>query len=212
MVELKNVSYKTILCDISLSIVQGDYVAIIGPNGGGKSTLLKLILKRLKKDKGDISLFSTPQEYFNAYDKIGYVAQNSVQIDTNFPITVEEVILSGLAYKRSFFTKMPNNELQYMQHLMHTFDILEIKKQLIGDLSGGQRQRVMITRALLHQPKLLILDEPNAGIDEESQKRFYTLLKELNQTKQLTIIFVTHDLGRLKEDVNKIFHINKVLC
>ncbi|MGD9553682.1 MAG: metal ABC transporter ATP-binding protein [Arcobacteraceae bacterium] len=212
MVELKNVSYKTVLCDISFSIDEGDYVAIIGPNGGGKSTLLKLILKRLKKDKGDISLFSTPQEHFKAYNKIGYVAQNSVQIDTNFPATVEEIILTGLAYKRSFFTKITNNELQYMQHLMHTFDILEIKNRPIGDLSGGQRQRVMITRALLNQPKLLILDEPNAGIDEESQKRFYALLNTLNKTEQLTVVFVTHDLGRLKEDVNKMFHINKVLC
>jgi zinc transport system ATP-binding protein len=98
-----------------------------------------------------------------------------------------------------------------MEYLMEAFDILGIRHQQIGDLSGGQRQRVMITKALLNQPKLLILDEPNAGIDEESQKTFYTLLKELNHSKRLTIIFVTHDLGRLKEDVNKVFHINKVL-
>lgn len=211
MIELTNVSYKNILCDISLSIEKGDYVAIIGPNGGGKSTLLKLILKRLEKDNGNITLFSTPQERFKEYHKIGYVAQNSVQIDTNFPATVEEIIKLGFAYKTSFFTKTTQEENQYMEYLMRIFDILDIKKQLIGDLSGGQRQRVMITRALLNQPKLLILDEPNAGIDEASQTTFYTLLKELNKTEKLTIVFVTHDLGRLKEDVNKVFHINKVL-
>ncbi|MFA6789720.1 MAG: metal ABC transporter ATP-binding protein [Arcobacteraceae bacterium] len=211
MIELNKVSYKNILCDISLSIEKGEYVAIIGPNGGGKSTLLKLILKRLEKDSGNITLFSTPQERFKEYYKIGYVTQNSVQIDTNFPATVEEIIKLGFAYKTSFFTKITPKENQYMEYLMRIFDILDIKKQLIGDLSGGQRQRVMITRALLNRPKLLILDEPNAGIDEASQTTFYTLLKELNKTEKLTIVFVTHDLGRLKEDVNKVFHINKVL-
>jgi zinc transport system ATP-binding protein len=211
MIELKNVSYKTILCDISLSIEKGDYVAIIGPNGGGKSTLLKLMLNLLKKDDGIITLFSTPQEKFKAYYNIGYVAQNTIQIDANFPATVEEIIKLGVAYKTSFLTKMTKEESLYMEYLMEAFDILGIRHQQIGDLSGGQRQRVMITKALLNQPKLLILDEPNAGIDEESQKTFYTLLKELNHSKRLTIIFVTHDLGRLKEDVNKVFHINKVL-
>jgi zinc transport system ATP-binding protein len=199
MIELKNVSYKTILCDISLSIEKGDYVAIIGPNGGGKSTLLKLMLNLLKKDDGIITLFSTPQEKFKAYYNIGYVAQNTIQIDANFPATVEEIIKLGVAYKTSFLTKMTKEESLYMEYLMEAFDILGIRHQQIGDLSGGQRQRVMITKALLNQPKLLILDEPNAGIDEESQKTFYTLLKELNHSK------------RLKEDVNKVFHINKVL-
>lgn len=211
MIELKNVSYKTIIDDISLCIEEGDYVALIGPNGGGKSTLLKLILNLLKKEHGDITLFSTPQEKFKEYHKIGYVAQNSVQIDTNFPATVEEIIKLGFAYKTSFFRKMTKEENAYMQYLMTAFDILDIKNQQIGDLSGGQRQRVMITKALLNQPKLLILDEPNAGIDENSQKTFYALLKELNRTKKLTIICVTHGLGRLKEDVNKVCHINKVL-
>ena len=210
-IELNNVCYKNILSSISFDIERGDYVAIIGPNGGGKSTLLKLILKLLKKESGEISLFSTPQEKFKDFYKIGYVAQNSVQIDTNFPATVHEIINLGFAHKTSLFCKSSEQEREYMEYLMKKFAISDIKNHQIGSLSGGQRQRVMITRALVNQPEILILDEPNAGIDENSQETFYTLLRELNQNKKLTVIFVTHDLGRLKNDVNKVFHINKVL-
>ena len=177
-----------ILEDINLEVKQNDFIAIIGPNGGGKSTLLKLILGINNIQKGSINKISS----------IGYVSQNT-NINTSFPIKVIDVVLMGLSKQKISNAK---NALQQvgMQDYINT---------KIGSLSGGQRQRVMIARALCTNPKLLLLDEPTSSIDVEGQKQIYELLKILN--KHITIVVVSHDISIILGYATKVAHINKTL-
>ena len=177
-----------ILEDINLEVKQNDFIAIIGPNGGGKSTLLKLILGINNIQKGSIDKISS----------IGYVPQNT-NINTSFPIKVIDVVLMGLSKQKISNAK---NALQQvgMQDYINT---------KIGSLSGGQRQRVMIARALCTNPKLLLLDEPTSSIDVEGQKQIYELLKILN--KHITIVVVSHDISIILGYATKVAHINKTL-
>ena len=177
-----------ILENINFEVKQNDFIAIIGPNGGGKSTLLKLILGINNIQKGSIDKISS----------IGYVPQNT-NINTSFPIKVIDVVLMGLSKQKISNAK---NALQQvgMQDYINT---------KIGSLSGGQRQRVMIARALCTNPKLLLLDEPTSSIDVEGQKQIYELLKILN--KHITIVVVSHDISIILGYANKVAHINKTL-
>ena len=177
-----------ILEDINLEVKQNDFIAIIGPNGGGKSALLKLILGINNIQKGSIDKISS----------IGYVPQNT-NINTSFPIKVIDVVLMGLNKQKISNAK---NALQQvgMQDYINT---------KIGSLSGGQRQRVMIARALCTNPKLLLLDEPTSSIDVEGQKQIYELLKILN--KHITIVVVSHDISIILGYATKVAHINKTL-
>ena len=211
VINVKKLSYKNILQNINFCIKRGDYVAIIGPNGGGKSTLLKLLLGLLKSTDGAVELFGKEQSGFREYHKIGYVPQRAEGIDLSFPISVEEVIGLGLAYGGSLFKRRTAEEVGQIQSVMEKMDILEFKNRRISDLSGGQRQRVMIARALVGGPQILILDEPNAGVDTYSQRKFYDLLKELNEKEKITILFVTHDLGVIADDVKSVLCINQTL-
>lgn len=211
VINVKKLSYKNILQNINFCVKRGDYVAVIGPNGGGKSTLVKLLLGLLKSTDGTIELFGKEQSDFKEYCKIGYVPQRAEGIDVSFPISVEEVIGLGLAYKSSLFKRSSADEAMQIQSVMEKMDILELKNRRISDLSGGQRQRVMIARALVSRPQILILDEPNAGVDTHSQRKFYDLLKELNEKEKITILFVTHDLGVIADDVKSVLCINQTL-
>jgi len=211
IIDVKNLTYKDILQDISFEISRGEYIAIIGPNGGGKSTLMKVILGLIKPDIADIKLFNTKQSSFNQYYKIGYVPQRASLVDDSFPITVEEVINLGLAYKSSLFSGSTKKNDAKIKSVMEKIEITDLKKRKISELSGGQRQRVMIARALISEPQMLILDEPNTGVDSNSQVKFYKLLKKLNKEDNITILFVTHDLGVIVDDVKKVLCINQTL-
>jgi zinc transport system ATP-binding protein len=211
VISVKGLFFKNILQNISFDIKRGDYVAIIGPNGGGKSTLVRLLLGLLKPTSGAIKLFNKPQNNFCEYQKIGYVAQKAAQLDANFPITVEEVVKLGIAHKSSLFHKESAEDMAHIEKMMEKMGIAELKKRMVSELSGGQRQRVMIARALVSHPQILILDEPNTGVDTHSQRKFYDLLKELNRDEKITILFVTHDLGVIADDVNRVLCINQTL-
>lgn len=211
VIEVKNLNYKKIITDISFTIKRGDYTAIIGPNGGGKSTLLRLILGILEPSSGEIRLFNKPKNSFKDRYKIGYVPQSAAKIDLNFPITVDEVVRLGLAYKSSIFKKESLADIEQIQKIMLNLGIYDLQNRLISELSGGQRQKVMIARALVSNPQILILDEPNTGIDSHSQRKFYDFLKELNQNENITILFVTHDLGVIADDVGSVLCINQSL-
>jgi len=213
--EAKNLSYKIngseIIKDISLVIKKGEYAAVIGPNGGGKTTLIRLLLGLEKKNAGSISLFGQKQKSFKAWDKIGYVPQRVSQIDQYFPATVEEVIKMGRTAKRGLFTRESEADRHAVEKAMHKMDVTKLKDKLVGELSGGQRQRVMIARALASEPEVLILDEPNTGVDMVSQNRFYTLLRELNTKDGMTIVFITHDVGVIADDIQTMLCINQTL-
>lgn len=211
IIDVKNLTYKDILQDISFEILRGEYIAIIGPNGGGKSTLMKLLLGLINPNSGNIKLFGTKQSSFKQYYKIGYVPQRATLIDTSFPITVQEVINLGLAYKSSLFSRISKNDYSKIESIMEKIEITDLRNRRISELSGGQRQRVMIARALISNPEILILDEPNTGVDTHSQAKFYELLKKLNKEDNITILFVTHDLGVIVNDIKRVLCINQTL-
>lgn len=210
VINVKGLYYKEILKNITFTIQRGEYVAVIGPNGGGKSTLMKLLLGLIVPTKGDISIFGQKEGY-SKDGKIGYVAQQASQIDRNFPITVGEVVNLGAKSKYSLFGLKKDAQASHVEQIMEKMGIAELKNRRIAELSGGQIQRVMIARALVSKPQILILDEPNTGVDTHSQRKFYELLKKLNQEENITILFVTHDLGVIADDVNSVLCINQTL-
>ncbi|MBE0499301.1 MAG: metal ABC transporter ATP-binding protein [Campylobacterales bacterium] len=213
--EAKGLSYAIdgtyILKEIDLVIKKGEYSALIGPNGGGKTTLVRLLLGLEKKSAGEIRLFGKDQKAFRSWDKIGYVPQRVSQVDQYFPATVEEVVKMGRTAKRGLFQKESPSDREAVASAMTKMDVTSLRHKLIGELSGGQRQRVMIARALASEPEVLILDEPNTGVDMVSQNSFYALLRELNQKDGMTILFITHDVGVIADDIQSMLCINQTL-
>lgn len=210
LIKLENVSvfYEQIcaLEAVNLTITEGDFLGIIGPNGGGKTTLLKVILGLVKPSDGRVT-YGNP----SAQNKplLGYVPQFS-RFDKNFPINVTEVILMGRLTGRSgLFQRYHQQDRAKVQLLLEQLEIGDLKNRQIGQLSGGQLQRVLIARALAMEPAILLLDEPTASLDTHYKTELYSLLKELNQ--QMTIILITHDIGLLSAGVNKVACINRKL-
>ncbi|MEA1960463.1 MAG: ABC transporter ATP-binding protein [Bacillota bacterium] len=195
------------LHDINLEIDDGDFLGIIGPNGGGKSTLLKAILGLVEPSHGEIKVFD--QNPLISRKAIGYVPQ-AASIDRQFPISVREAVLMGrLSGQRSFFHRYSKQDKEIAHYYMKELEILDLADRQIGQLSGGQFQRVLIARALSVKPRMLLLDEPTASLDAASSSHIYSLLQQLN--KELTIILVTHDTLAVSSYVKSIACINHTL-
>ncbi len=205
-IEVRNLTFSygkgTILEDINLDLYEGDYLALIGPNGGGKTTFLKLLLGLREIQKGEIKIFGKdPKE---ARGEIGYLPQY-INFNMDMPINVDEVVLQGRLRKgKLFYTKA---DRKIAKASLDRMGVAHLADRKISQLSGGQRQRVLLARALAKEPKIIILDEPTASIDLEGQKEIYALLKALPQTK----IVVSHDINILFEGVNRVAHIQKRL-
>lgn len=212
-VEIKNLSFRYthnwVLENISANVKAGDYVGVIGPNGGGKTTLLKLILG-LEKGKGKIKLFGTDVARFSDWKKVGYLAQKSPVAQTRFPISVEEVVLMGLCYDVKHKEATAENLKQVYRALSQTHT-LDLAKRIFGHLSVGQQQRVLLARALVSKPQLLILDEPSAALDVDSRDLFFGLLGELNKKHGVTILLITHDTSEVGKYISKFMYIDKEL-
>lgn len=216
IISIENVSFgynkENILNDIILSIDEGDYVGIVGCNGSGKSTLLKLLMGQLNPTKGKIKIFNEEVSKSNNLNKVGYVSQISLSAGATFPATVEEIVMANL-YSKIGLMKFPKKEhKEKVKEALKIVNMEEYSQRLIGNLSGGQQQRVMIARALVSDPKILILDEPTTGIDAASEAQLYNLLEDLNKKSKITIIIVSHDFCKIKKYTNKIFVVedNKV--
>ena len=213
IIEVKNLNYIingiSILKDISFHINAGDYTAVVGPNGGGKTTLINTILGLKKGWTGEIKLFNQKLKDFKEWQKIGYVPQRVIEFDQKFPITVFETVKLGRMYNFKKFLRNHTKDIKTINDIIEALGISDLKNKLIGELSGGQKQRVMIARALASEPELLLLDEPNTGIDNETQQEFYNILKRLNKEQKITIIFITHDIGVIEDSINSIISINK---
>lgn len=213
--EVRNLSFtrggNEVLKSVNLSILEGEYCAIIGPNGGGKTTLVRLLMGLEKPTSGSIKLFGTDQAKFRAWNRIGYVPQRSALVDASFPATVREVVAMGRYAQRGILGFESAEDSEAIEESMAQMGVADLRDRLIGHLSGGQRQRVMIARALASHPKVLIVDEPNTGVDVESQHRFYELLRFLNKTRRIGILFITHDVGVIAEDISKLFFVNQTL-
>jgi zinc transport system ATP-binding protein len=210
VVELEKVSFayngQVVLQDVDLKVTQEDFVAIIGPNGGGKTTLLKLILGLLKPDRGRIRVLG--ENTGVASHHIGYVRQD-VHINRSFPISALDVVLMGKLNPRRRWARYTSQDRRDALHALERMDMAPYAKRRIGELSGGQRQRVFIARALVTQPRLLLLDEPTASIDTKGQAEFFHMLKGLN--RDVTIMVVSHDLLVISTYVKSVACVNKRL-
>ncbi|MGN7610946.1 metal ABC transporter ATP-binding protein [Magnetococcales bacterium HHB-1] len=210
VIEIKNLDFsydwEVVFENVDLTIRQKDFVAIIGPNGGGKTTLLKLLLGLLTPLKGEIYIVGkSPQE---ASPYIGYVPQD-VHTNRSFPITALDVVLMGKRNPKQRFSWQTAANRRDALAALERMGMGNYADKKIGMLSGGQRQRVFIARALITQPKLLLLDEPTANIDTKGQADFYRLLRTLN--KEITIIVVSHDLLAISRYVKSVLCVNKKL-
>jgi len=206
IIEIKNltVRYPTVkaIDNISLSINENDFLGIIGPNGAGKSTLFACMLGLLSNYQGEILFFGKNIRKSKKYLRdIGYVPQKPI-FEKNFPATVKEVVRMGL--------KKGSNEKRVDKILQQVW-IHELSHRRIGELSGGQQQRVFIAKALVGNPKILILDEPVTGIDKQSQDLFYSILRDLNKKQNITIIWSSHDLDAVNQLANKVACLNRNL-
>ncbi len=216
--DVKNLSFvlkeQTILSNISFEIFPSEYIAIIGPNGGGKTTLVRMLLGLEKPTNGEVKIYGKGLSHFNEWYKIGYVPQRASLVDGSFPATVLDIVNMGRTSQRGLFSTLSKSDRTFVHDAMQKMDILDLADKMVGTLSGGQRQRVMIARALASNPKILILDEPNTGVDAASQKNFYALLRELNKKDGITIVFITHDIGVIADDIARLFTINQkaIIC
>ena len=209
-IELKNISAgyhnDLVIENIDCTIYDGDFFGIIGPNGGGKSTLLKIMLGLLNPTKGTIKIYGKPPKI--GRQNIGYVPQYS-EYDKQYPISVWDIVLMGRRSIRGFHPLYSSDDKKATVEALQKVKMLEYKKRHISELSGGQRQRVFIARALVSNPKMLLLDEPTASIDKELQINFYNILKELNE--KVTIVLVTHDIGVISSYVNRVACLNRFM-
>lgn len=202
-VEHLSFSYQDqmVLENVNFDVSEGDFIGIIGPNGGGKTTLLKLIMGFLKPNQGTIKVFGkAPSE---AMQHIGYVPQ-TIRLDKQFPISVLEVVLLGRLSHLPWYGRYQAEDLKAAEEVLEKIGILDLKERAFGTLSGGQAQRTLIARALVSNPELLLLDEPTASVDANAQAEIYQLLFQLN--KKMTVMMVTHDLSVAIE------HVKHVLC
>jgi zinc transport system ATP-binding protein len=211
--DVKNLGFSVkeqkILSSISFEIFHGEYIAIIGPNGGGKTTLTRILLGLEKPTSGEVKIFGQKLSKFKEWPKIGYVPQRASLVDSNFPATVLDIVKMGRIAKQTLFATFSSEDKEAVNDAIKRMDIENLKDRMIGTLSGGQRQRVMIARALASRPEVLILDEPNTGVDVVSQTRFYNLLAKLNKEENMTILFITHDIGVIADDIGRLFTINQ---
>lgn len=204
IIEIKNLSAgydgRNVLHDINLSVYERDFLGIIGPNGGGKTTLVKCILGLLSPNGGEI--------IFHCKASLGYLPQYST-IDRKFPISVEEVILSGLSIQKPLTSRFTPEQREKGRQTVARMGLEGLEHRAIGQLSGGQLQRALLGRAIISDPSVLILDEPSTYIDKRFEARLYELLAEIN--KECAIILVSHDIGTVLQQVKSIACVNETL-
>ena len=209
IVSLKNVSVKydetTALQEVSLDIYSDDFLGIIGPNGGGKTTLVKAILGAIPHD-GEVEY--SPTLFEHGHRLIGYLPQLA-DFDKSFPISVVEVVMSGLQAEKGFFSHYTKADREKAIKLLEMAGIADIADRQISEISGGQMQRALLCRAVILEPKLLILDEPTNFVDNQFENELYTLLHRLNE--RMAIVMVSHDLGTITSVVKSIVCVNRTV-
>jgi zinc transport system ATP-binding protein len=209
-VEVRDVSLAfnevPVLEEISLTLEQGDFLGIIGPNGGGKTTLLRVILGLVKPDRGDVRVFGKPPS--RAHGEVGYVPQYA-RFDASFPIDVLEVVLMGRLSRGALFSRVTAEDREAAQEALVRVQMADLASRQIGELSGGQLQRVLVARALAVEPRILLLDEPTASIDTPIGRSVYELLEDLAREK--TVVLVSHDIGVISRYVKTVACLNRHL-
>lgn len=197
---------KPVLKEVNLTIHAGDFLAVIGPNGGGKTTLIKLMLGILAPDRGRIRIFDCPPG--EAYFRVGYVPQD-VHVNRGFPITVKDVVSMGRVRGGGGWKRFTEKDRTKVQQALERVEMWNYAGRRMDDLSGGQRQRVYLARALVSEPEILFLDEPMASVDTKAQTEIYDFLRDLNRT--VTIVVVTHDAMVISSHAKAVACVNRQL-
>jgi zinc transport system ATP-binding protein len=202
-ISTKEVSFSydgfPVLDQVDIEIPQGDFVSVVGPNGGGKTTLLRLILGLVRPNRGTVRVFGEPPEYSRG--RIGYLPQHT-KFDPTFPVSVMDVVLMGRLGQTKALGPFSKKDRQIAQSKLEEAGIYQLRNKAFASLSGGQRQRVLIARALASDPEILLLDEPTSHLDRLVEGHFYELLRKLND--RLTIVMVSHDLGFVSQFVKTV--------
>lgn len=197
---------RPVLQDINITVAQGEFMAVIGPNGGGKTTLVKLILGLLHPNRGAVKIFGAPPR--QSVRRVGYVPQDS-GFNPGIPVSVEQVVMMGRMRGGGRFRSTTSTDRTEVQTALERVRMWEYRRRGMAELSGGQRQRVYMARALVSHPEILLLDEPTAGVDTEGRTEFYELLRDLNQNA--TILLVSHDLMVVSSYVKSVACVNREL-
>jgi len=210
IVEIRDLAFayngETVLQGVNLDIPEGAFMAVIGPNGGGKTTLLKLMLGILKPDRGTVRIFGTqPRE---AASRIGYVPQD-IHVNRWFPISVQDVVRMGRVRSGGGWRHFSKKDMAIVQQSLVQVEMWSLRFRRMDELSGGQRQRVFLARALVSKPEILFLDEPMSNVDTKGQTDFYDYLLELNRT--VTIVVVSHDAMILSSHAKSVACVNRQL-
>ena len=207
LVSLRDVAVRydgyTALEGINLDIYDDDFIGIIGPNGGGKSSLVKAIMGAVEY-RGQIEIAEALRR--KNYYKIGYMPQVS-RFDMSFPISIEEVVLSGLQTEKGFFGRYTSKDKALVREVLNKMGIGELATRPIGEVSGGEMQRALLCRAIISEPKLLVLDEPTNFVDNRFENELYNLLHHLSHN--MAIMMVSHDVGTISSVVNNIVCVNR---
>lgn len=211
VIQLKDVNFAyedgaLVLENINLAIERGDFACVVGPNGGGKTTLFKLLLGLLQPNSGSIEvLYGSP---IQQRAKIGYVPQFS-KFDAGFPVSVLDVVLMGCLDRSFFWGRYSSQQIDNAQQSLADVGLKGLENKGFADLSGGQKQRALIARALVSEPELLLLDEPTASVDIHGTEQFYSMFEEMN--KRFTIVMVSHDIGFVSRRVKSVICVRKTL-
>ena len=199
-------SEELVLENINLTVDKGDFACVVGPNGGGKTTLLRLILGLNRPLRGKVSIFGKSPEQVR--ERIGYVPQFS-KFDSNFPVSVLDVVLMGCLCKSFWWGRYSKEQTKSAIEALETVGLSDFIHRSFADLSGGQKQRALIARAIMSQPDLLLLDEPTASVDVHGTEHFYKMFAEMN--KKFTILIVSHDIGFVSSHVKSVICVRKNL-
>jgi len=215
VVNVRNVTVQLnnlkVLEDVSMKVERGDIVGIVGPNGGGKTTLLNAILGNVPLASGEVELFGQMLSKFKHFDLIGYVAQNAIQFDPIFPATVKEIVSLGRIGTGRLGRRLSTDDKAAIEEAIDLVGLHNVADKKISELSGGQKQRIFIAKALVRKPQLLVFDEATAGLDVCMRDHFVTLLRDLRRKEDLTVITVSHDLSGVMCQANKLAVVNRRL-
>jgi zinc transport system ATP-binding protein len=204
-------SNSPVIEDANFTVQRGDYVGIVGPNGGGKTTLILALLNILPKSKGTIRLFGQDIDSFSHWEKVAYVPQDAINFDPHFPLTVRELVALGRVNRKNIGRTLKRGDWDVVDESIEFMGLTDIADRRIGQLSGGQKQRVFVAKALVRKPEIIFLDEPVVGVDAKTQEKFFKKLSDLNVTKGITILLVTHDLTAVFCRMSKVICMNRMV-
>lgn len=213
ILELQNVdvtrSGDLVIQNANFTVNKGDYVGLVGPNGGGKTTLILALLNFLPRTNGTIQLFGTNIDKFSAWERVAYISQTATNFDNKFPLTVRELVALGRIKKGNIARRYTQEDWETVDDSINFMGLTQDAHKRIGQLSGGQKQRVFVAKALARNPEIIFLDEPIVGVDAGTQEKFYKKLSDLNTKRKTTILLVTHDLTSVFCRMSKVLCVNK---